>query len=428
MRPLLAVLRLVAGHDINFVRDAGYIIEAVVVAVWVALGVAAGTSLCVAGGRGRACKAARCGASRRGAVPAVASAWVLAAAYCAYPWHVREVRRGADVGVGNEAQPALRIATFNLRASDIDDGPVNGWPARKGRTADALADLGAVIVGTQEGTQEQLEYLTAGTHWRWFGAAAEVGGHVYDTAVLYNSTAAILRAGDTVWLSDTPAVPGTKLADSALYRTLTWGLFDVATADCAEGRHCTPVLVFNTHLDHVGEEARRAQVCVLQAVAARVVAEHGGGDGAVRQVLLGDFNTLRHTVPWHTLTAAHGCGDAPALQWRDALEVHPGRLPNDAATFHGYNGGRYGSAAGFMIPFRTAASLGWLATSQAPLTWHPTDSHIDWVLVRGASDADVAATELHIINAPAADGAYPSDHYPLLLLWRLPPPPAAITA
>ena len=80
----------------------------------------------------------------------------------------------------------------------------------------------------------------------------------------------------TFWLSETPDKPFTKSFDSACYRIASWALLE----NKETGERYTHI---NTHLDHVLESTRQAQMEVLIEYVKKVT-----GDAPV--VMTGDFN------------------------------------------------------------------------------------------------------------------------------------------
>ena len=95
-------------------------------------------------------------------------------------------------------------------------------------------------------------------------------------AIFYNKKTVKLLKWGTYWLSDTPDEPS-KGWDAACFRTATWALLK----DKASGKKFFYV---NTHLDHVGWEARRKG---LALIVERIAAMNPKG---LPMVLTGDFN------------------------------------------------------------------------------------------------------------------------------------------
>jgi endonuclease/exonuclease/phosphatase family metal-dependent hydrolase len=156
------------------------------------------------------------------------------------------------------------------------------------------------------------------------------------------------------WLSERPHVPGSKSWGSACVRLATWARL-VERATGLEFRFV------NTHLDHVGQQARENQ--------ARLIAEDASAYPAdYPQVLTGDMNCDAR----NPAIAAFRAGG-----WRDTYgAVHGTEDPGP--TYHGFAGPRHDDGTGKM----------------------------DWVLVKGGFRALAAE-----VVRDSRDGRFPSDHY-----------------
>lgn len=253
----------------------------------------------------------------------------------------------------------LRVLSFNIRYGSAQDGP-DAWEHRRYQVRLAIRDARADLVGLQECEAFQADELDAAfRNYALIGAGRDDGDRAGEMCAVMVKTARfeILESGH-VWLSENPDRPGPPAWDAACPRMLTW----VRLAD----RYCEPdTFVFaNTHLDHVGEEARRKGARLIRERLAEVA------DG-VPVILTGDFNTPAETSePWRSLAAA------PLRDvWLAADRID---LPRDADTFHGFDG---------------AGERG----------------RIDWILAHEAwrvmwADLDVKAR----------GGRWPSDHFPVL--------------
>lgn len=152
-------------------------------------------------------------------------------------------------------QPAsLNVMTFNIRYDNPDDGK-NNWQYRKERAAKAIKFYDADIVGTQEVLKNQLEDLKDRLPgYKAIGVGREDGmeGGEY-SALLFKADRFNVEDSGTFWLSETPEVPGSLGWDAACRRVATWArLTDKVTGKT--------LLALNTHLDHVGQQARSESV------------------------------------------------------------------------------------------------------------------------------------------------------------------------
>src|SRR5688572_7318031 len=175
------------------------------------------------------------------------------------------------------AEP-IRVMTYNIRLNLASDGP-NAWPHRKDAVVSLILSEKADILGVQEALPEQLADLDvqlAGFARFGVGRNAERSGE--HTAVFYRVDRFELLQHDTFWLSETPAVAGSKSWDAAYERIATWGRL-------RDRRSGTSFYVFNTHFDHVGVVARRESATLLAADIDRIA-------GREPVILTGDFNDV----------------------------------------------------------------------------------------------------------------------------------------
>lgn len=311
----------------------------------------------------------------------------------------------------------LQIASFNLRSSIIEDGPLNSWePQRKYRAAEMLRHLNCSLIGTQEGWKDQLDFLTsqlngaviaASTHgrWRWFGNASD-SHQSFDSAIFYDSTALKLQYGGTFWLSTTPDVPNTKVYSSALVRTCTWAkFFLIPSPSPSPSEDPVEFYLFNTHLDHVSEIARQQQARVITEQISRIVRT------PALTFITGDFNALRDGVVWDQFDQENF-----ADCWKTAQTRDPGVA---LFTFHSYFGKRLETLF-YFAPLRLLVSLGWLLwpSDDLPLVWSPEDLHIDWIFhSRATSQSPFQSPAVLLTTVDMTefgeDQLYASDHHPL---------------
>ena len=150
----------------------------------------------------------------------------------------------------------LEVMSFNVRYGSAEDGD-NVWKNRREAAAAMIMDRHPAVFGVQEALDFQLTYFEENCPgYKYVGVGREDGDHDGEhMAVFYDTERLELRDWGTYWLSDTPDVPSYGW-DAACKRTATWTLMK----DKATGR-----LFFfvNTHLDHVGAEARKNGLLLL---------------------------------------------------------------------------------------------------------------------------------------------------------------------
>ncbi len=183
------------------------------------------------------------------------------------------------------------MMSFNIRFNNPDDG-VHAWPNRKDRVAGLVRFHEADIVGMQEALLGQIRDLEARLPgYAWVGVGRDDGAEGGEfSPIFYRNDRLELLDDGTFWLSETPDEPGSVGWDAALPRIVTWARF----RDRATNR---TFVHFNTHFDHLGEEARResARLLVRQVEAI-------AGDAPV--VVTGDFNVTPDTEAYERLAAA----------------------------------------------------------------------------------------------------------------------------
>ena len=246
----------------------------------------------------------------------------------------------------------MRLMTFNLRFATPIDGP-NEWEYRKELVAEIILARGPHLLGTQEGTVPQLEYLA-----KHLPQYLPLIGHrtidrtcQYPTVFYREDLFQVVESGE-FWLSETPTVHRSKSWDSAFPRMVTYGLFQERGRDLR-------FWFIDTHLDHISALAR--------VQGARMIREHF----FPRQqplILVGDFNEPPDSPVYQELL---GPGSPVQDSWR---ALHP--PGEEATTQHNFDGSSRGS-------------------------------RIDWILLSSSFRVKEAFMVTDNWN-----GRYPSDHYP----------------
>jgi len=260
-----------------------------------------------------------------------------------------------------DADARLQVMTFNIRYGTADDGP-NSWQHRRDLVFGVLAQHRPHLVGLQEALKFQLdEILAARPEYAALGVGREDGKESGEySAILYCKDRFRVVEQGTFWLSETPEVPGSKSWNTACTRVCTWARL----ADRASGRH---LYFFNTHLDHVSQEAReKGAALILQRIAERKPADP--------VILTGDFNAGEGNVAIRKVKES-GLRDSFRM-------VKPDAKP--AGTFNG-----------------------WKARTDG--------DKIDYVFV----SEEVVVRDAEILH-DNKDGRYPSDHFPVIAIieWK----------
>lgn len=253
--------------------------------------------------------------------------------------------------------------TFNIRFDNPDDGP-DAWPHRKDFVASMFRFHRNDIVGIQEGMHHQVmdldEFLP---EFEWIGVGREAGDERGEfCAIYYRPERFELIEQDTFWLSETPEVPGSMGWDTAITRITTW-------ARLYDKKNNRNVIVFNTHFDHIGSEARReSSQLIIQKID-----EIADGDPVI---LIGDFNATEEDDPYKVITRSDIGPAEPVLNDGFYHSVYGHHGPT--STWNGFRN---------IIP----------------------DRRIDYIFV----DSSLTVKQ-HAILADNRDGSFPSDHLPVV--------------
>jgi endonuclease/exonuclease/phosphatase family metal-dependent hydrolase len=246
----------------------------------------------------------------------------------------------------------LRLMTFNLRFATPIDGP-DAWEFRKELVVQVILNHQPDLLGTQEGTVPQLDYLEEHlTGYLPLTAHRRVDPTCQYPTIFYRDGRFQVEDSNEFWLSETPQVHRSLSWGSAFPRLVTYGRFREPGRD-------DDFYFINTHLDHISAPARRE--------GARLIREfffplHRP------LILVGDFNEPPDETVYHELIGAHS-----PLQdtWRQVQPPQP-----EAPTQRGFDG-------------------------------RPHGSRIDWILTTPPFVVRRAA-----LVTDHQEGRYPSDHFP----------------
>ena len=258
----------------------------------------------------------------------------------------------------------LPVMSFNVRYGTAKDGDFV-WENRKDAACAMILDKHPAVFGVQEALDFQLTYFEEHCPgYRFVGVGREDGLHEGEhMAVFYDSNRIELLQWGTYWLSETPFQPSLGW-DAACRRTATWTLLKDKATD-------RQFYFVNTHLDHVGKEARRRGLLLLVE---RIGAMNPDG---YPMILTGDMNVYP---------------DDPCL--------------NELRTL--------------MQDSRQTAKV-----TDNDQTWHDWgkvtgNPPIDYVFYAGFQGCD----KFEVVREPYGGIAYVSDHYPVIATLRFDKPAA----
>ena len=171
----------------------------------------------------------------------------------------------------------LKVMSYNIRLGSGKDG-TNAWMYRYPATAMMIDDQRPDVFGVQEALDYQVNYIDEYCRdYDCVGVGRDDGRKKGEhMSIFWNKKTVKLLKWGTFWLSETPENPSIGW-DAACFRTATWALMK----DKRTGRQFYFV---NTHLDHVGVEARRNGLKLIVDKIAEINPE------GHPMVLAGDFN------------------------------------------------------------------------------------------------------------------------------------------
>ena len=207
-----------------------------------------------------------------------------------------------------------RVMTFNIRTETRVDGR-NNWELRYQPVAEFVNKSKADIVGMQEVQQRQLTDLCSMMDdYSYVGVARDDGKQKgeYNPIFYRKERFNLLRSG-TFWLSPTPAEPSYGWG-AACRRIATWAILQEKTT-------MKSIIVLNTHLDHISEEARANGAALIKERLSRM-------NNELPVVVTGDMNSDDKSTAYAKFATA-------IFPMQDAYKTAKRKKGPDY-TFHGF--------------------------------------------------------------------------------------------
>ena len=252
----------------------------------------------------------------------------------------------------------MNIVSFNIRYNTPNDGE-NAWPNRVKMVTELLQFHDADIFGLQEALYEQITDIENELpNHEWFGVGRDDGEKAGEfSPIFYNKTKFILVKHGEFWLSEDCNKPGLGW-DAVCNRIVTWGKFKSKVT----GKY---FLVFNTHFDHRGNEARKNSAFLIRDKIKEISNNQG-----LPIILTGDFNLTPDSEPVKLIKGF-------MKDSREVSETPP-----------------YG-------PVGTFTSFDWNA---------PMENRIDYIFVQGG-----VKVLKYAVLTDAKNQRFPSDHLPVFV-------------
>ncbi len=171
----------------------------------------------------------------------------------------------------------LKVMSYNMRYDSPNDGE-NIWDIRKVATPAMIKEVHPDVFGVQEAMVHQIRYVEENCpEYASIGVGRDDGKEGGEfMSIFYDKSKIKLNEWGTVWLSPTPEKPS-RGWDAGCFRTATWAKMEVI----GSGKR---FFYINTHLDHVGKNARKNG---LELIIKIIKQKNVEGDPAI---LTGDFN------------------------------------------------------------------------------------------------------------------------------------------
>jgi len=252
----------------------------------------------------------------------------------------------------------FKIMTYNIRMDTEADGE-NAWSKRKEFFLRQIRDNDPEIIGFQEVTPGQLEFLSAHLKsYHYVGKGRDENNLGESSNIFYQKDRFELLDEATFWLSETPDQVS-KGWDAACNRVCTYVLLKDKLSN-------QTFYVFNTHLDHMGEKAK------TQGLELIVSKMQSINENKHPTFLIGDLNTEPHNE---------------RIRWLSRMMIHTRSIslkPYDGplSTFNGF------------------------------VFNNPTSKEIDYIFMSQDQMFDIL--EYRVIIDSHKD-RYPSDHFPVMV-------------
>jgi endonuclease/exonuclease/phosphatase family metal-dependent hydrolase len=254
----------------------------------------------------------------------------------------------------------IKVGTYNIRFDHKPD-TANAWVKRMPHLTGLLKYHQVQLVGTQEGLLHQLEDISHQLGYPYIGVGRDDGGKKGEfSAIFYDSTVFQVLDHGTFWLSESPDRPSVGW-DASMERICTWGLFSHKISH-------KKFLVFNVHLDHIGQKSREEAVKLILRKTQEFSTDYP-------LVFMGDFNVDDKNLVYHIITDAG---------FQDAFLTTPIPPYGPVGTFNAFDWNR--------IP----------------------SPRIDYIFLKGA-----LKLESYAVAGDHYGLKYPSDHFPVMVSIKL---------
>ena len=216
---------------------------------------------------------------------AVITVW-FASIYIYYPHYVKNKRviEVTDVNKSDE----IKVMSYNIRCHAVDDFGHKNWFYRADLVVDTIEKAQPGIIGFQEVNSWQYDYLCESmpTYDSIITYRDNIPVYSEGCPVFYRTDLYTLVNKGSFWLSETPDVMS-KDWGAACYRICSYVILKDNMTE-------KEFVVFNTHLDHVSDEARINGI--------NVVLDKIKDFGSIPAILMGDLNAEEDSETYKSAT------------------------------------------------------------------------------------------------------------------------------
>jgi endonuclease/exonuclease/phosphatase family metal-dependent hydrolase len=183
------------------------------------------------------------------------------------------------------------VMSYNIRMDTKADG-VNEWSNRSKKVASLIQKYDPDLLGVQEALHNQMIDLQKELPaYAFVGVGRDDGKEKGEySAIFYKREKFEVVKQNTVWLSETPDVPGSKSWDAAITRIFTFAIFKHKDSEKS-------FIHLNTHFDHIGKQARLSSAIFIKGF---VQGLNNNGE-ELPIIVSGDFNSQPTEEPYQTM-------------------------------------------------------------------------------------------------------------------------------
>lgn len=252
----------------------------------------------------------------------------------------------------------VELMSYNVRYANENDGE-NSWSLRKDHITTQIKWYQPDVLGVQEAVFEQVEHFkNALEGYAYVGVGRDDGKNEGEFSAIYYKTGRFqVLEQDTFWLSESPEKVSVGW-DAALPRVCTY----VKLKDQTSGKI---FWVFNTHFDHIGEQARQESAKLIYSKIEELNKEN------LPLILMGDLNLEPETESIRFLSE----------KLNDTRTVCKILVEGPEGTYNAYN------------------------------VDEPATRRIDYIFT---SKHNVEVQSYAVLVDPK-DGKFPSDHFPVMV-------------